>query len=97
MFKEKVLVVAVNHLDFVPKDTDEHVRGDKVWYVRNCYDDELNRGWLGMKILQSVFVRFDSSIELPDFPSFPCMCDFVYSPAGRRNILSAIEISGDKK
>lgn len=99
MFKEKVLVVAVQHLDFVPRESEsgEHVKGDKVWYVRNCYDNEINRGWLGMKILQSVFIRPDGIVELPDFPSFPCECEFVYQPAGRFNTFSAIEVVGDKK
>lgn len=96
MFKEKVIVVACQHLDFTPQDSDQQIKGDKVYYVRNCYDNELNRGWLGMKILQHAFLRADGNVACPEFPQFPCECDFIYTPAGRYNNLSAIEVV-DKK
>ena len=97
MFKERVLVVAVRHLDFVAKQTGEQVKGDKVFYVRNCYDNEMNYGWLGMKKLDDFFVRPESYVKLPDFQQLPCECDLVYQPAGRQNTLSAVEIVKGEK
>lgn len=95
MSKEVVNVVAVQKIDFTADDG-SLIKGTKVYYLRQCYDNELGRGWVSDKILRHDFIREGSEVSIPKFEQLPVVCNFNYLPQGRYNRLASIEIVPEK-
>lgn len=93
MSQEKVSVVAVQRIDFTPADSKEPIKGSKVYFCRPAYQNELGRGWTKNIVLGHAFIRADSNVIVPEFPSLPCNCVFNYEPQGRYNALVSIEVA----
>ena len=91
MNQEKVMVVAAQSIDFTPKDQKEPVKGTKIYFIRPAYENELGRGWTKNMVLQHLFVREGSALQVPAFAKVPCNAIFNYEARGRYNEVVSIE------
>lgn len=92
MNQEKVQVIAAQSIDFTPRDQKEPIKGTKIYFIRPAYENELGRGWTKNIVLQHLFVRDGSSVQVPVFGKIPCNCIFNYEARGRYNEVVSIEV-----
>lgn len=84
----KMLVVGIQKVDFVPKDSDTPVKGVKLHVVKDCTENQSK--FIRGRVVDTVFIGASSSLSKFDFKS-DTVYDFVYEFDGRRGYLTDIK------
>ena len=84
----KMLVVGVQKVDFVPKDSDIPVKGVKLHVVKDCTENQSK--FIRGRVVDTVFIGSLSSLSKFDFKP-DSVYDFVYEFDGRRGYLTDIK------
>lgn len=84
----KMLVVGVQKVDFIPKDSDTPVKGIKVHVVKECTENQSR--FVEGRVVDTVFIS--SSNPLSGFKfGLDEVYDFIYDFDGRRGYLMNIK------
>ena len=84
----KMLVVGVQKVDFVPKDSDTPVKGVKLHVVKDCTENQSK--FICGRVVDTVFIGSSNSLSKIDFKP-DTVYDFVYEFDGRRGYLTDIK------
>lgn len=84
----KMLVVGVQKVDFVPKDSDIPVKGIKLHVVKDCTENQSK--FICGRVVDTVFICSSNSLSKFDFKP-DTVYDFVYEFDGRRGYLTDIK------
>lgn len=84
----KMLVVGIQKVDFVPKDSDTPVKGVKLHVVKDCTENQSK--FIRGRVVDTVFIGSSSSLSEFDFNP-DTVYDFVYEFDGRRGYLTDIK------
>ena len=84
----KMLVVGIQKVDFVPKDSDTPVKGVKLHVVKDCTEKQSK--FICGRVVDTVFIGSSSSLSKFDFKP-DTVYDFVYEFDGRRGYLTDIK------
>ena len=84
----KMLVVGVQKVDFVPKDSDTPVKGIKLHVVKDCTENQLK--FICGRVVDTVFIGSSNSLSKFDFKP-DTVYDFIYEFDGRRGYLTDIK------
>lgn len=84
----KMLVVGIQEVDFVPKDSDIPVKGVKLHVVKDCTENQSK--FIRGRVVDTVFIGSSSSLSKFDFKP-DTVYDFVYEFDGRRGYLTDIK------
>ena len=84
----KMLVVGIQKVDFVPKDSDTPVKGVKLHVVKDCTENQSK--FIRGRVVDTVFIGSSSSLSKLDFKP-DTVYDFVYEFDGRRGYLTDIK------
>lgn len=84
----KMLVVGIQKVDFVPKDSDTPVKGVKLHVVKDCTENQSK--FIRGRVVDTVFIGSSSSLSKFDFTP-DTVYDFVYEFDGRRGYLTDIK------
>ena len=84
----KMLVVGVQKVDFIPKDSDTPVKGVKLHVVKDCTENQSK--FIRGRVVDTVFIGSSSSLSKFDFKP-DIVYDFIYEFDGRRGYLTDIK------
>ena len=84
----KMLVVGIQKVDFVPKDSDIPVKGVKLHVVKDCTENQSK--FICGRVVDTVFIGSSSSLSKFDFEP-DTVYDFIYEFDGRRGYLTDIK------
>ena len=84
----KMLVVGIQKVDFIPKDSDTPVKGVKLHVVKECTENQSK--FIRGRVVDTVFIGSSSSLSKFDF-KLDTVYDFVYEFDGRRGYLTDIK------
>lgn len=84
----KMLVVGVQKVDFVPKDSDTSVKGIKVHVVKDCSENQSR--YIEGRVVDTVFISSSSPLSSYKF-KLDEVYDFIYEFDGRRGYLVNIK------
>ena len=84
----KMLVVGIQKVDFVPKDSDTPVKGVKLHVVKDCTENQSK--FICGRVVDTVFIGSSSSLSKLDFKP-DTVYDFIYEFDGRRGYLTDIK------
>lgn len=84
----KMLVVGIQKVDFIPKDSDTPVKGVKLHVVKDCTENQSK--FIRGRVVDTVFIGSLSSLSKFDFKP-DTVYDFVYEFDGRRGYLTDIK------
>ena len=84
----KMLVVGIQKVDFVPKDSDTPVKGVKLHVVKDCTENQSK--FIRGRVVDTVFIGSSSSLSKVDF-KLDTIYDFIYEFDGRRGYLTDIK------
>lgn len=84
----KMLVVGIQKVDFVPKDSDTPVKGVKLHVVKDCTENQSK--FICGRVVDTVFIGSLSSLSKFDFKP-DTVYDFIYEFDGRRGYLTDIK------
>lgn len=84
----KMLVVGIQKVDFVPKDSDTPVKGVKLHVVKDCTENQSR--FITGRVVDTVFIGSSSSLSKFDFKP-DVVYDFVYEFDGHRGYLVDIK------
>lgn len=84
----KMLVVGIQKVDFVPKDSDTPVKGVKLHVVKDCTENQSK--FIRGRVVDTIFIGSSSSLSKLDF-KLDTVYDFVYEFDGRRGYLTDIK------
>ena len=86
----KMLVVGVQKVDFIPKDSDTPVKGVKLHVVKDCTENQSK--FIRGRVVDTVFIGSSSSLSKFDFKP-DTVYDFIYEFDGRRGYLTDIKLT----
>ena len=86
----KMLVVGVQKVDFIPKDSDTPVKGVKLHVVKDCTENQSK--FIRGRVVDTVFIGSSSSLSKFDFKP-DTFYDFIYEFDGRRGYLTDIKLT----
>lgn len=84
----KMLVVGIQKVDFVPKDSDTPVKGVKLHVVKDCNENQSK--FICGRVVDTVFIGSASHLSKFDFKP-DTVYDFIYEYDGRRGYLTDIK------
>lgn len=84
----KMLVVGVQKVDFIPKDSDSPVKGVKLHVVKDCSENQKN--FVVGRVVDTVFISSSNSLSKFDF-KVDVVYDFIYEFDGRRGYLTDVK------
>lgn len=84
----KMLVVGIQKVDFVPKDSDTPVKGVKLHVVKDCTENQSK--FIFGRVVDTVFIGSSSSLSKFDFKP-DTVYDFIYEFDGHRGYLVDIK------
>ena len=86
----KMLVVGVQRVDFVPKDSDTPVKGVKLHVVKDCTENQSK--FICGRVVDTIFISSSNPLSEFDF-KVDKYYDFIYDFDGHRGYLVDIKLS----
>ena len=84
----KMLVVGIQKVEFIPKESETPVKGVKLHVVKDCSENQSK--FICGRVVDTVFISSSSSLSKFDFKP-ETVYDFVYEFDGRRGYLIDIK------